>query len=193
MSESKIVAPWTAEQVWALHCHQHGPTHPYTCGNGHGPLIATVDGWHCPRLGCDYEQTWAWRVDAEPAHPTTPDPRSLDSTGANPSSDPLEPAIEAALDAYRATHPDGWMGLLPVERVRVPAAVRAAAPIIAAQALRRAADEIVRELICCDVYERDKDTDRAGDEHAICFWAGAARALVLDHAARAEAVSVDGE
>lgn len=52
----------------------------------------------------------------------------------------------------------------------------------AREALLAAAEEITRELICCDVYERDKGTERAGTTHDICFWSGAARAIVLDHA-----------
>ncbi len=58
-------------------------------------------------------------------------------------------------------------------------------------ALLEAAAEIERELICCDVYERDKGTERAGREHAICFWAGAVRAIVLDGVEPA-AVAVEG-
>lgn len=56
------------------------------------------------------------------------------------------------------------------------AGLAAAAPLIAAQDLRRAAEEIRAELVCCDVYERDHDTPRAGTDHdhAICFWGEAA-------------------
>lgn len=54
----------------------------------------------------------------------------------------------------------------------------------AREALLAAADEIAEELICCDVYEKDRGTERAGKTHDICFWSGAARAIVLEHAAK---------
>lgn len=54
----------------------------------------------------------------------------------------------------------------------------------ARDALLAAAEDILAELICCHVFERDKGTERAGEEHAICFWSGAARAIVLEHAER---------
>lgn len=44
-------------------------------------------------------------------------------------------------------------------------------------ALTEVADEIVRELICCDAYD-GKGSD---GKHDICYWSGAARALVLRH------------
>lgn len=39
------------------------------------------------------------------------------------------------------------------------------------------------ELVCCDVYQQDHDTDRAGTRHAICFWGEAAAQLqaVVEH------------
>lgn len=83
----------------------------------------------------------------------------------------------------------GWInarvtGPRPTHRAHVAEAL---APLIAervraaaVEALREAADEIERELICCDVYER---RDHAAKHH-ICYWGGAARALVLDRADR---------
>lgn len=49
-------------------------------------------------------------------------------------------------------------------------------PAVAAEEDVRAAIayRIRAELVCCDVYERDHDTDRAGRTHAICFWGEAA-------------------
>jgi hypothetical protein len=47
----------------------------------------------------------------------------------------------------------------------------AAVLAIAERDLRaRIAYRIRAELVCCDIYERDHDTDRAGRTHAICFW-----------------------
>lgn len=36
------------------------------------------------------------------------------------------------------------------------------------------ARKIRRELVCCDVYDRDAGTERAGRTHSICFWGEAA-------------------
>lgn len=38
--------------------------------------------------------------------------------------------------------------------------------------------QIRAELVCCDVYERDHGTERAGTRHAICFWGEAAARIV---------------
>jgi hypothetical protein len=55
--------------------------------------------------------------------------------------------------------------------------------------LRRAADRIEAELICCDVFDRLSDKpgkfwtdDERGEyrRHAICYWGEAARRIVLD-------------
>ncbi|MFG3710815.1 hypothetical protein [Micromonospora sp. NPDC047730] len=40
-------------------------------------------------------------------------------------------------------------------------------------AAREIAYKIRAELVCCDVYDRDAHTDRAGKEHAMCFWSEA--------------------
>lgn len=51
-------APWTSAEVEALNEWQHSlQTHPFTCANGHGALVATRHGWVCEE--CDYRQTWA--------------------------------------------------------------------------------------------------------------------------------------
>lgn len=64
MTTETIKAPWTKEQVEALNRYQKNKYfHPYTCGNDHGflnserTLVATEDGWICPK--CDYTQDWA--------------------------------------------------------------------------------------------------------------------------------------
>lgn len=43
------------------------------------------------------------------------------------------------------------------------------------------AQRIRAELVCCDVYERDHYTDRAGRTHPICFW-GEAAARIAEEA-----------
>lgn len=72
------------------------------------------------------------------------------------------------------------------------AAVVAAAPLIAAQALRSAAEEIRRELVCCDVYEtlgpvlqarnlegaNEEVSDKNTGGHQICYWGDAAARIV---------------
>jgi hypothetical protein len=58
-------------------------------------------------------------------------------------------------------------------------------------AYRRAAADIAhrirRELVCCDVYDRDQGTNRAGRTHAICFW-GEAGARLAEATGRGETV-----
>lgn len=44
----------------------------------------------------------------------------------------------------------------------------------------RIAERIRAELVCCDVYDQDTGTDRAGRTHAICFWGEAAARLAED-------------
>lgn len=46
------------------------------------------------------------------------------------------------------------------------------------QQLRDAAYEIRAELVCCDIYDRDRGTARAGSHHALCFWGEASARLV---------------
>lgn len=45
----------------------------------------------------------------------------------------------------------------------------------------RIAYRIRAELVCCDVYERDHDTERAGRTHGICFWGEASARIAEDH------------
>lgn len=62
-----VWAPWDEDFVKAMNRFQtDGDFHPYTCGNGEHDwwdrsLVATRDGWICPKDGCDYAQEWAWR------------------------------------------------------------------------------------------------------------------------------------
>lgn len=64
-----------------------------------------------------------------------------------------------------------------------------AAAKIVTDRLNDTAFQIVRELICCDVFERlsekgtenwTKDERREYRAHSICYWGSAARLLVLD-------------
>lgn len=70
---SQTFAPWTDEQVAALNRWQRrGDVHPFTCDNGSHVLVATNQGWICPKHGCDYRQNWAhvfMAVDSQPAGP----------------------------------------------------------------------------------------------------------------------------
>jgi hypothetical protein len=64
---TKIIAPWSAEQVKALNEWQRrGNLHPFTCGTEQcgGVLTAGADGWTCPN-GCGYAQDWAHDFMAE--------------------------------------------------------------------------------------------------------------------------------
>lgn len=60
---TRIYPPWDDDQVKALNAYQAaGRFHPFTCGGGHSgqtELVATTDGWVCPRRDCGYEQRWA--------------------------------------------------------------------------------------------------------------------------------------
>ena len=61
--------------------------HPFTCcGEAHAlnspTLIATADGWRCPRPECDYRQDWAHSFMADP-----------DAVAALIESDPLRAYI----------------------------------------------------------------------------------------------------
>lgn len=71
-----IHAPFTIEQIQALHAYQDsGSGQPFTCpnaGNGAhhlderavGQLVATRAGWAC--RDCDFEQDWARAYMADP-------------------------------------------------------------------------------------------------------------------------------
>lgn len=56
----------------------------------------------------------------------------------------------------------------------------AAAPHTQAQWAAAKAYEIRAELVCCDIYERDHETDRAGRTHPICFWGEAGARIAED-------------
>lgn len=62
---TKINAPFTNEQVDNLNRFQRfGIFHPFTCGNddhegNDRTLVATTEGWVCPKDGCGYTQKWA--------------------------------------------------------------------------------------------------------------------------------------
>lgn len=68
----QITAPWTVEQVNALNrFQQEANMHPFTCGalhaSGQSPVLeATLAGWMCPDLTCDYVQDWAHAFMADP-------------------------------------------------------------------------------------------------------------------------------
>lgn len=47
---------------------------------------------------------------------------------------------------------------------------------------QRVAADIRAELVCCNIYDQDKSTDRAGTTHAICFWGEAAARIAEDMA-----------
>lgn len=67
-----IHPPWSPLQVATLNRLQRsGLMHPFTCcGEAHAfnspTLIATANGWRCPRPECDYRQDWAHSFMADP-------------------------------------------------------------------------------------------------------------------------------
>lgn len=70
------VAPWTDEQVFALHRRQGDMfRQPYTCPDEHGLLLAGRDGWKCFASSCDYRQNWAH------PEPLLSDPGGTDRAG----------------------------------------------------------------------------------------------------------------
>jgi hypothetical protein len=59
----RILAPWDDYTLTAIRSYQEQepgqtPLSPYTCGNGHGPLLATRDGLVCD--DCEYRQLFVW-------------------------------------------------------------------------------------------------------------------------------------
>lgn len=69
----------------------------------------------------------------------------------------------------------------------------AAALAVAERGLRASiAYRIRAELVCCDVYERDHDTDRAGRTHPICFW-GEAAARIAEEGSTDTATNAGGD
>jgi len=90
-----VRAPFTPAQVANMNRYQQeGFGHAFTCGNGghsHGVLIATKDGWICPR--CDYTQDWTHKRMADGKFVNQEDARlGL----ANP--DHLRAAIDTAME-----------------------------------------------------------------------------------------------
>lgn len=61
------MAPFTSEQVRHLNEFQRsGAMHPFTCADhSNHSLVATEEGWTCPKEGCEYKQNWAhvWMAD----------------------------------------------------------------------------------------------------------------------------------
>lgn len=64
MSEH-VEPPFTEDQVKSLNAYQASNVcHPFTCiCGGHTVLIATKEGWICPK--CDYKQKWAHKFMAD--------------------------------------------------------------------------------------------------------------------------------
>lgn len=87
-------------------------------------------------------------------------------------NDARRPALELPASMSAADVPDL---LAEVERLTAELATQRAAT----------AYRIRAELVCCDVYQQDHDTDRAGTRHAICFWGEAAAQI-------AETITADG-
>lgn len=57
---SKILAPFSNEQVEGLNKYQQNPLHhPFTCAKCSSVLVATRQGWVCTTLDCGYTQNWA--------------------------------------------------------------------------------------------------------------------------------------
>lgn len=76
-----LETPWTDDQVISLNAYQHCEWHhPFTCGerepdNTPHVLVATNEGWHCPKCmarGKKYAQNWChafmadWSWNREP-------------------------------------------------------------------------------------------------------------------------------
>lgn len=72
MHAPMVIPPWSADQVEALNAWQRlGYVHEFTCPHEHGALIATTDGWRCPK--CTYIQNWAHEAMADKSrHPRHP-------------------------------------------------------------------------------------------------------------------------
>lgn len=66
MGSKRTYAPWTEEEVELLNQRQKQEhLHPYACCRCEGVLVATSDGWICPKNDCYYRQTWAHKEDTE--------------------------------------------------------------------------------------------------------------------------------
>ena len=105
--------------------------------------------------------------------------------------DITEEMVDAYIAAFNALYtPESSLIYGPLDALR--AGLAAVAPLIAAQALRSAAEEIRSELVCCDVYERvapelqaknlagewAEVTDETTGDHQICYWGEAAAMIV---------------
>lgn len=82
--------------------------------------------------------------------------------------------LETAAALRYSALPEEYDALPDETRARVRAAtsriLEKVAPAIAAKALRDHADEVERELVCCDAY----DGKGSAGKHEICYWGGAA-------------------
>lgn len=81
--------------------------------------------------------------------------------------------VEKARYAVCRMMPGSWQHSGFQEDLIARAVLDAVADDLRAEALREAADEIERELICCP-------DDGLDPKHHICRWGQAARAIVLD-------------
>lgn len=71
--ESKVIAPWTDDQVARLRERQDDyGLHPYTCAyHSERSLEPTNEGWRCSTVypggdPCQFTQNWAHAVDVAP-------------------------------------------------------------------------------------------------------------------------------
>lgn len=66
-----------------------------------------------------------------------------------------------------------WVTALGIRRVKRR---------VRAKVAKEIAYDIRAELVCCEIYDEDVDTDRAGTRHGICFWGEAAARIAEDFA-----------
>ena len=95
--------------------------------------------------------------------------------------------VQAAVAAACRAWPDTPK---PIAAVVGAAVLETVAPAIAARVLRKYADSLIAELVCCDIYD-GKGTG-AGHGHEICYWGGAAAQGARDEADELEARAADG-
>lgn len=87
-------------------------------------------------------------------------------------------ALDAAIDTYfGGPNPGVSRQYL---RQRFQDVADALAPHIRRQAGEDVAYRIRAELVCCDIYDLDAGTKRAGRTHSICFW-GEAGARIAEY------------
>ncbi len=116
MSEGEIRAPFTAEQQLALDRWQNdGAVHPFTCPNGHGPLVVGPHWW-CRH--CVYVQNWAHAIMASGfSAPTLGAGMSDDATGVPDTAAAMiaeQWARQHARDAYDSDLDDYGRQMLAV-------------------------------------------------------------------------------